>query len=201
MSIAARAEVATSERIPRAAARLFAEEGYSAVTMRAIASRVCMTAAGLYAHYPSKAAILADLVDAELKRFVIAVEDACSAASGPAEKLRCFAEEHVRQSLAEAELGPFNVHFALKQLTAHLPDDEQRRVAEAQLRHLNLLKGILREGLEQGEFAKLDITPTAFAILTMCDFVTNWYRPAGRLNSNEVARHHAELVLRMVAAG
>jgi AcrR family transcriptional regulator len=166
--------------------------------MRAIASRVGITAAGLYAHYPSKAAILGDFVEAELNRFVAAVESACEPEPDPRESLRRFAEEHVGQSLAEAELGPFNVQLALKQLAVHLPAAERQRLAATQRRHLELLKDILRRGVEGGEFAPLDVTPTAFAILTMCDFVTNWYRTNGRLSPGQLARHHAELVLKMV---
>ena len=200
MSVATRLP-ASRDRIRRAAARLFTEEGYQAVTMRAIAGRLDMTAAGLYAHYPSKSAILADFVDSELERFIGAVEAGVEqAGSDPGRRLRSFASAHVAQSLAKAELGPFNVQHALRQLTAHLPPGTRRGLLEAQRRHLGILLDILRDGVEQGHFQVAELTPTAFAILTMCDFVTNWYRPEGRLAPDQVADHHARLVLRMVGA-
>src|SRR5215831_7536281 len=49
-------------------------------------------------------------------------------------------------------------------------------------RHVTTLRDILAEGVDAGQFrAGLDLTPTAFAILTMCDVVIVWYRPEGRL--------------------
>jgi AcrR family transcriptional regulator len=190
----------TRARILRAAGRLFVEQGYPAVTMRAIAGGLGMTAAGLYAHYPSKAALLGDYVETELKRFVYAVEERVGRASGPAERLRAFAEGHVLSALAEAELGPYNVQFALKQLAPHLAPEGQADLIAFQRRHLRLLTGIIGEGVEASAFRVREPTVTAFAILTMCDFVTNWYRTDGRLDAEAVARHHGELALRMVGA-
>lgn len=189
------------ERILRAAGQLFAEEGYEAVTMRAIAGRLGITAAGLYAHYPSKAAILADFVETELKRFVRAVETACATEPGPIEKLGRFASEHVLQSLAAADLGPFNVHAALRQLTRQMPEPERQELLGVQRAHLRFLTAILAEGVERGLFAPEERpTATAFAILSMCDYVTTWFRPGGPLSPQEVADHHTALVLRMVGA-
>ena len=194
-------ERAGRERILRAAGQLFAKEGYEAVTMRAIAGRIGITAAGLYAHYPSKAAILADFVEAELKRFLRAVETACATERGPIEKLGRFASEHVLQSLAAADLGPFNVHAALTQLTRQLPEPERQELLAVQRAHLRLLTAILAEGAERGLVARQERpTATAFAILSMCDYVTTWFRPGGPLSPQEVADHHAALVLRMVGA-
>lgn len=189
------------ERILRAAGQLFAEEGYEAVTMRGIAGRLGITAPGLYAHYPSKAAILADFVETELKRFLRAVETGCAAERGPIEKLGRFASEHVLQSLAASDLGPFNVHAALTQLTRQLPEPERQELLAVQRAHLRLLTAILAEGVERGLFACQERpTVTAFAILSMCDYVTTWFRPDGPLSPQEVAGHHRALVLRMVGA-
>ena len=188
------------ERILRAAARLFVEHGYPAVTMRAVAGELGMTAAGLYAHYPSKAALLSDFVESELKRFALAVEERVERESGPVDRLRVFAEGHVLSALAEAELGPYNIQFALKQLAPYLTAAGQADLVAFQRRHLRLLTGILEDGLRAGLFEVCEPTVTAFAVLTMCDFVTNWYRPDGRLDAEAVARHHGELALRMAGA-
>ncbi|HZC27444.1 MAG TPA: hypothetical protein VE287_10505, partial [Actinopolymorphaceae bacterium] len=96
----------------------------------------------------------------------------------------------------------FNVRVALTQLTRHLPERERQELVELQRGHLRLLTRILSDGAEAGLFARQDQpTATAFAILSMCDFVTSWFRPDGPLSSEEIAEHHAALVLRMVSAG
>jgi hypothetical protein len=45
----------------------------------------------------------------------------------------------------------------------------------------------------------LDITPTAFAIIAMCEQVPDWWKPDGRLTLVEVAALYEDLVHRMVA--
>jgi AcrR family transcriptional regulator len=52
----------TRGRILHAALALFAETGFHGTSIRAIAQRVGINSATLYAHYPSKEQVLADLV-------------------------------------------------------------------------------------------------------------------------------------------
>jgi hypothetical protein len=61
------------------------------------------------------------------------------------------------------------------------------------------LKQILRNGIKDGSFRSLDVTPTAYVISTVVDSVVVWYRPTGRLRPDDVASHYEELVHRMVA--
>ncbi|MFP5020027.1 TetR/AcrR family transcriptional regulator [Pseudonocardia phyllosphaerae] len=58
-----RADVDTRAEIRAAAVDLFARRGYDATSLREIAERIGVTKAALYYHYPSKDALLADLVD------------------------------------------------------------------------------------------------------------------------------------------
>jgi len=52
----------TRGRILQASLALFAETGFHGTSIRAIAQRVGINSATLYAHYPSKEQVLADLV-------------------------------------------------------------------------------------------------------------------------------------------
>lgn len=58
----------TKERLFHAAARLFAENGYTAVSMREIAAAVGITEAAIYRHYDSKEAILNAILAAFRRR-------------------------------------------------------------------------------------------------------------------------------------
>lgn len=53
----------TRERILSAALEAFSSDGYAATSMRALADRVGLKAASIYAHFPSKEAILEALMD------------------------------------------------------------------------------------------------------------------------------------------
>ena len=54
----------TSERILRAAGRLFRKQGYAATGVDAVMSSIQLTAGGFYSHFRSKEDLLADTLDA-----------------------------------------------------------------------------------------------------------------------------------------
>ena len=56
------AGISNRERILHAAIELFAQKGYSGVTMREIAERVQIKAASIYNHFPGKEALLEEIV-------------------------------------------------------------------------------------------------------------------------------------------
>jgi hypothetical protein len=66
-------------------------------------------------------------------------------------------------------------------------------------RYENTFKNILLQGIKTGEFRKIDITPTCFAIMGMGESVVNWFKESRRLNAKDVARTYADLAVRSVA--
>src|SRR5688572_19981475 len=60
----------TRDRILAVATRMFAQEGYDAVGMRAIADAAGIRIASLYNHFPSKARILYAILSVVMRSFV-----------------------------------------------------------------------------------------------------------------------------------
>ena len=166
--------------------------------MKMIAAGLGITPAALYWHFPSKAAILSAFIHTEGESFITEVETA-SVGGLPSERLGQFVREHVKQSIARVELGPFGANYGIQQLAKFLPAAEQAEIKLWMRRHTHSLASILRAGIEEGGFRPVDITATSNAILTMCGYLTSWYKPGGRLSPEEVAAQHAELALAMVA--
>src|SRR5262249_9451579 len=78
-----------------AAARdMFAEDGYEAVTMRAIAERVEYTPTALYHHFPSKQALLTELCERDFEGLAKHFQGA-KAPTDPVERLRAVGEAYV----------------------------------------------------------------------------------------------------------
>jgi len=187
----------TADRIRREAAKLFVERGYAATTMKAVAEQVGMTAAALYWHYPSKESILyAHLVESieEL------IDEARAVASegSPSERLTALARTHVLVGIRQTGEGTVDANHGIVQLARFLGQEERQTIAAMQRRHLRFTRTIIRDGITAGEFRTVDLTPTAFAILTLCDAASVWYSPRGRLSPEGVADLYADLVLRMV---
>lgn len=81
----------TKERILEVALRLFARDGYEAVSTSAIAGELGMTKGALYKHFPDKRAIFDSLVDEMLARHRSAGAGAGLATGALEEKARAYA--------------------------------------------------------------------------------------------------------------
>jgi AcrR family transcriptional regulator len=78
---------ATRRRILVAAERLFAEQGYAAVTMEAIAHRAGVSLATIYLHFPGRAAIVGALAEEIAAAPELSVEQVTQG-SDPVEQMR-----------------------------------------------------------------------------------------------------------------
>jgi AcrR family transcriptional regulator len=192
-------EAPTRERILRTAGRLFYERGYPTTSTKLIAAGAGVTPAALYWHFPSKAAILWAFLHTEMEDFITAVE-AASRTGSAKQRLRDYVREHVMQSIGRLELGPFGANYGLQQLAKFLPPEQQNEIKLWLRRHTGNLAAILGAGIDSGDFSDVDITLTAYAITTMCGYVTIWYRAGGRLTPTEVAERYAALAADMVSA-
>jgi AcrR family transcriptional regulator len=89
---------ATRRRILAAAERLFAEHGYAAVTMEAIAREAGVSLATIYLHTPGRAAVVGALAEAIVAAPELSVE-LVEQAADPVEQLRIGA--HIQRLLNE----------------------------------------------------------------------------------------------------
>ncbi len=189
----------TRNRILGAAAALFGERGYASTSLRAIAAAVGMTPPALYWYFPSKRAILRALLHGALFDFLDAVE-ADVAGPQPEDKLRQFVRAHVLKTLVQPRIGPYEALFGVRQMAQFLSEEERAELVAGMRRHLDLLRDMLREGIAEGCFRELDVTATAFAIMSMCDYVNSWWKPHGPTTADELAASYEELAMRMVRA-
>lgn len=187
----------TRGRILIAAAVQFGERGYASTSLRMIAGAVGMTPPALYWYFPSKQAILQALLRRVLFDFIEAVEEDV-VGPGPEDKLRQLVRAHVRRSVEQPRIGPYEPLFGVRQLAQFLSEEQRAELIAGQRRHLDLLRGALREGIACGCFRELDVTATAFAILSMCDYVTSWWKPTGPIGAEELAAQYEDLAMRMV---
>ena len=85
-----------------------------------------------------------------------------------------------------------------RDLVHSLPAKHRRALIAKQRRHLNFLRDILNDGARLGVFTIADSRVTAFAIITMCEYVQSWYDPEGELSPEDIGQHYSDLVLSMV---
>src|SRR5579859_1769595 len=84
------------ERILAAAVQLFAQYGYHAATMRDIARIAGIQAASIYYHYPSKQALLVEIMDTYMRQLNASLEQIIAQPTGVPERLYEAIASHIR---------------------------------------------------------------------------------------------------------
>ena len=104
------------ERICAAASRLFAEQGYEAVTLRAIAAKIGCSPMTPYRYFRDKDEIFASVRAAAFRRFAAYKEAAIAGITDPALRLRALGRAYVAFALADPD--GYRIMFALLQGSA-----------------------------------------------------------------------------------
>ncbi|SPH17283.1 Fatty acid metabolism regulator protein [Defluviimonas aquaemixtae] len=184
----------TGPRIREAALRLFARDGFAAVSMRQIAAEVGVQAGALYLYTPDKQTLLFDLLKAHMDD-LIAAWQAEPVPATPTDRLEAFVRFHIRFNLDR----PDAVFLSYMELRNLEPDNFAE--IEALRRHYeNRLEGILRDGQAAGSIAAPDTKLAALAIIAMLTGVNTWYREGGRLSRDRVGDIYWDMVRKAVAA-
>ncbi|MEO1909201.1 MAG: TetR/AcrR family transcriptional regulator [Paracoccus sp. (in: a-proteobacteria)] len=169
-----RAEI-TGPLLRDQARRLFARQGYAAVSMRQIAAAVGVQAGALYAYTPDKQALLHDLLESHMQDLLAAWSDAPDAE--PLARLERFVRFHIGFSLD----NPDAVFLSYMELR-NLSPENFAAIAELRGRYEAALEGILRDGIAADVMRIEDPKLTTLALIAMLTGVTNWYREGGRLD-------------------
>lgn len=181
-------------RMRSAALALFAEHGYRATSVRDVMRACNLTPGALYAHYPSKESLLADLIrEGHVRLEGILARVSEEPADGPPELLARLIYFHVTYTLQNAALARVaNDEFD------SLPDDMRTEIVQMRARMNQYFEDALDEGVAAGLFDGRNRTLTLLAVLTSANQLTAWYRTDGAISLDEVARWHAVMTLRLV---
>jgi AcrR family transcriptional regulator len=177
------------ECILDAAVQLFAEYGYHAAPLRDIARVAGIQAASIYHHYPSKQALLVEIMQTHMQRLNDSTKRIISEYTDPLQQLHEVIANHIRMHTTyKAEF--FIIDTEIRSL------EGESRPAILSLRHIyeELLQEILRVGMERGIFRHGDVKVTSYAIIAMCTQVAAWFRPEGRLSVQQVITVYRQLI-------
>jgi AcrR family transcriptional regulator len=187
----------TRGRILLAGLGLFAEHGYHGTSIRDIAAGADVQSASLYAHFPSKEAILAELVlaghEEHHTRLVTALLDS---GTDPRDRLAALVRAHIQAHTDHpmlAVVATSEMHALSPQAAA--PAAAVRRRSEA------LLAEVLAMGHQQGVFDLVHLEATAAAIGGMgIRAASRDPAPEAGLSPSQPTDVYASLALRMAGA-
>lgn len=185
---------ATAVRLMMAAADAFADKGFHATTTRDIASRAGLSPAGVYVHFTSKEDLLFDLSRRGHQTARDMLVAAAEAADSPTEALQSIIGGFSKWHAEHHQLGRI-VQYEFRHLSA-----EHREVVLGLRREIDkVVRDVLSDGVERGEFEVEDVHATSLALLSMAVDVARWYSPEIRRTPDDIARTNGDLAIRLVA--
>jgi len=181
------------EAILRAAASVFHRRGFHSATMAEIAAEVNLTAGSLYHHFPSKEDLLVAVLDAGLTEITRDVRAVAETELPPPQKLREIVHVHIRSELD-------NVHIAGAVIFEGRALLDVPGVRDQYIRQRDeleqLYRGVVEAGIASKDFSAVDVGIFIKTLFGALNWVSVWYRPAGRLSRDEIADEIAGLFLR-----
>jgi len=181
----------TRERIRLEAATLFSEQGFNGTSMAELASAVGITKSSLYHHFPSKQALLSEIIELTVNRVSPLVQEVAEMDLPAEERLRkaviLHTVEAIRDQHAVACFIEEGRYLTPEFMATHITNRDA---------YEQVFTRIFEEGIASGEFIEQDVGIAVKAVLGMCNSVVRWYRPDGDHSPEEIAEEFAQFAVR-----
>ncbi len=185
----------TAQRILEQSLPLIAKLGYSAVSMRMIASAVGVNVGALYNHFPNKQQILVRLMTDHMNALLTGWHEIETDGLSPAERMEQFVRFHIAFNIPRSE----DVFISFMELRSLEP--ENHRVIEGlRSQYENVVASIIRDGSDAGEFHVADTHVATMSVLGSLIGVNTWYRETGRLSKSKIQDYYVEMTFRALGA-
>jgi AcrR family transcriptional regulator len=182
----------TMEAIRKAGLKLIYEHGFEAMSLRQLAAEVGIQVGSLYNHISTKEDLLYDLIRTHMDELFLQFNAAMEAveALGPEQRLRAFVAFHVTYHIVRKR----EVFIGASELRS-LEPNHYEEIVSLRRRYERRLIDILDLGEAAGLFRCGDARVAAYGILSMLTGVCTWFRPHGRLTTEQVIAIYSDQVL------
>ena len=182
---------ARRDAIVDTSAGVFARQGYHATGIAELCTANGLGKGALYHYIGSKEELLAAIHDRVMDEVESGAERVAEAGGTPSEQLARLGAE----LLDVIHRYPEHVWVFLHEFPA-LTGERAERFRQRRRAYERQVEGLLREGVESGEFREVDPWLTARAWLGMHNYTYLWLKTGRRLSARDVATPFAELFLR-----
>lgn len=158
------------ERFLAVVLKLIHKKGFKATTMRDIAQELNFEVANVYNYIDSKQSLLEGYIFETQDEFHTAINPILDSTYSPKEKLRLMVSSYIRITTKR----PYEQAILVNEWR-NLKEPRLQEFITRRKDYENKLMAIIKEGVKQGQFRKLDIEMTAQTILASLRWLHNKY--------------------------
>ena len=158
--------------------------------MNDVAASLKLSKGGLYHHFQGKDEILFEIMNHAMEITEERVLGPVRSISDPEERLRSLIRRHI-----EVVLSPRDREITVMLHENHpLPPALRKRINSRKKEYVHFVEDLVAE-VQRARHAKGGTTPraAAFALLGMINWIYQWYKPEGALQSNSLIPQFTEL--------
>ena len=178
------------DEIIKTAAKLFKEKGYSAVTMRDLATAMGMKAASLYNHINSKQEILKIIIISIAEEFTKGIEVIYNSNNNSLDKLSQVIALHVKITTNST-----NEMASLNNDWMHLEGQSDYYLTLRNNYEATFIK-IINEGISSSEIKPVNPEIIMFTMLSTLRSLFLWIPKKEELNANDLANSLSEVLVK-----
>lgn len=183
------------EEILRVAGELFFTKGFIQTSVEEIAARLGIGKPQIYACYPSKTTLLAEVCNRTTMLAANVAAEAARSEGTPTDRVAHVIRELTRRVIE----GRMNLAVLFRE-TKHLPQEAIDDLAHNFHLFNRSFESLLQEGVAAGEFEVREPAVVTHAVSGMATWIYSWYSPDGPLTGEQVSEEMVRLALQMVGA-
>ncbi|SLM88519.1 TetR/AcrR family transcriptional regulator [Brevibacterium yomogidense] len=182
------------ETVIAAALQVFAERGFHGASMRGIAAVAQTSQSNLYNYFDSKDGLLKFVLEATGRELADALDAAeAEAGESPIDRLVAAVTAYIRFVVAKPSASTVGItEFR------YLSGDDRASVIHERDRTETVFRRIVEAGVRAGDFDVADEGFATRALVTLCNAMSGWYRPDGRLSPDDIIVRQVDLALGLV---
>jgi TetR/AcrR family transcriptional regulator, cholesterol catabolism regulator len=176
------------------AMELFKIHGYSATSIKDIANELSCTKAALYYHISSKEEILSEIFDQTMTKAEVRLDLLL--------QQELSVEQRIRQYIFNQIMSVFDAGQSISIFFSERSklSNENLQMIDARLqRYESAIAEIFQQGIQQGILKPVEVMPTIYGIIGMCNWLYHWYEPDGAIKPAHLANIYSDMILKGIS--
>jgi AcrR family transcriptional regulator len=185
-----------THQIFAAAAKSFQDLGYHGASLADIAERAGLSRASMYYYFPTKEALLMELIREPLTENTRRMEEIVASEGTAATKIDAAIRDLMRSF--DHYYPALNIWFdeRFDRILADSGSPEQLEILQTQSHYVDLWVKLLSDGQDHGEIQAAAMPRlVSFVILGIIVYTSRWYQAGGPLTAEDVGAMFSKLIL------